>query len=608
MIEECLRKLRESNGFLRTSLRTFSEGGNFSTAEIEEYKVVLKMLGQQVDDAEGVILKVLNGMEVSQVNVAEEGMRAVDDLFKAHIKDVELLEQVRKLLNNGQVRVRAAVADDNAQAAELDSTIKALQASLDSTIEGPDAEQAAADAVVEMLRSRVNRLEALKPTEAEVAAIQAALVPPDEKAEQQTKAVTKTKYRTGGDQNPNSKRRTSRPPKGTAAGGAHAHAHAQLLADWSEGAPAEGSFMGDVHGIRVKCRAATLEQLVQPYYDSLRGRSPTRTSQIADSVQPFMAEVEDKLMVVHAKAVAYRKQCVIEYGDQVKLAAKLLSRHAEGVFDALAVEVSTTLTIDLKAPQKSHHQIVEAWLQKAGELELSLRPALGHPNNAAELAAMCEAEQKSQDDFTGLINLHFVDVGKIIAVQAARADTTLRKFRADLFATLDLAVMPSEVLHLPSEKKKSLKKLLREQMKVGTGRAAAPLPTKGDSGAAAAAGAANSPDAAAAAAAANAVVIGDARAERKSHEWSPRPNTVLEAPFFLEDSSAPVAPACTSTTTTPHTAADKCFLAACDAFESRTQAIVADLTEPRMRELGAVKNAKERWDFAVDTVKAPFVV
>lgn len=103
-------------------------------------------------------------------------------------------------------------------------------------------------------------------------------------------------------------------------------------------------------------------------------------------------------------------------------------------------------------------------------------------------------------------------------------------------------------------------------------------------------------------------VIGDARAERKSHEWSPRPNTVLEAPFFLEDSSAPVAPACTSTTTTPHTAADKCFLAAYDAFESRTQAIVADLTEQRMRELGAVKNAKERWDFAVDTVKAPFVV
>ena len=607
MIEECLRKLRESNGFLRTSLRTFSEGGNFSTAEIDEFRVVLKMLGQQVDDTEGVILKVLNGMEVSQVNVAEEGMRAVEDLFKAHIKDVELIEQVRKLLNNGQVQVRGAVADDNAQAAELDSRLHALQASLDSTIEGPDAEQAAADAVAATLRARVVRLSALKPTEAEIAAVQAALAPPDEKVPPAGGAATlgsKLNKQTAGRSKSSSKsetaiqRRKSRlPPKGGTTAGA------QILADWSDDAPVEGSFVGDVHAIRMKCRAAILEQLVQPYFDGLRGRSPTRSGQIADSIQPFMAGVEDKLLAVHTKAVSYRKQCVIEYGDQVKLAATLISRHADGVFDALATEVSTAMTIDLKAPQKDHHQVVEAWLEKAGELELSLRPALGHPNNSAELAAMCDAEQKSQDDFTAFIDAHFVAVGEIIAAQARRADATLRQFRGDLFATLDLAVLPSEVLHLPNEKKKSLKRLLREQMRGGGG--GVPAPSSTIAGDASPTAAVDSADAVAVATTAG--IASDARVERKSHEWAPRPNTVLEAPFFAEQMLV-VHLSCISSTTITHSAADKCFLAACDSFESQTQTIVAELAEQRTRELGAVKNAKERWDFAVDTVKAPFIV
>jgi len=236
------------------------------------------------------------------------------------------------------------------------------------------------------------------------------------------------------------------------------------LSDWGEAPPPE-SFLADVHDVRMRCRVAVHEQLVQPYYDGLRGRAPTRTELIADSVQPFMAGVETSLCAVHEKAVAYRKQSVIEYGDQVKTAAKLLTAHSYGVFSQLATEFVTTLTVDLKAPQKKHHQVVETWMKRASQLELSLRPALGHPNFAEELAKMCADEKQSQDEFNALIDTHFNGLGRTIAKEAAKAHATLSKYRLDLFATLDTAVLPSEVMILPDEKKKSLKKLLREQIK-----------------------------------------------------------------------------------------------------------------------------------------------
>jgi hypothetical protein len=76
--------------------------------------MVLKLLANKVDEAEGVILKVLNGMEVSQVNAAEERANQVSELHRTHLKDVVLQEQVRTLLNNASIQVRLGASSIDA--------------------------------------------------------------------------------------------------------------------------------------------------------------------------------------------------------------------------------------------------------------------------------------------------------------------------------------------------------------------------------------------------------------------------------------------------------------------------------------------------------------
>lgn len=420
-IDEMLRRLRESNGTLRTSLRTFSEGGNFSTAEIEEYKTVLKFLGADIDEAEGNILKVLNGMEVSLVNVAEEGMLAITELYESHIKDVEFIGEVKEMLSTTQIQVRSRVATDNAEAAALDANVAALKTLVNANRLTGDVVKVAAD-LGQSLRTRLTSLACLLPTtlpeepddellptinssghtsRRSMAVTSSSAHPPKARAARTSGGKSRT---------PKPGRRNSRVPT-------RREGNAPVLEEWPE--PPSLSFLKDVNTIRERCRTAICEKIATPYYDGLRGKTPTRADQIADVIQPFMEGIETQLNTMYDKATQYRKEAVLEFTDQVRVSVKLLTSLSKQVFISMSKESWSKLEKILDELCRKHDGDVIAWLAQGKEIEQSLRPSLGHPNNTAELEAKCTAEAARCDHFVVTVNEYYTLLGKQIGQEVS---------------------------------------------------------------------------------------------------------------------------------------------------------------------------------------------
>lgn len=66
-MDDALNGLREGNASLRTSFKTFSEGGNFSSFEVSTYRDVIVALESRIDEAESMIVEVLNKIEGEKV-------------------------------------------------------------------------------------------------------------------------------------------------------------------------------------------------------------------------------------------------------------------------------------------------------------------------------------------------------------------------------------------------------------------------------------------------------------------------------------------------------------------------------------------------------------
>ncbi|XP_015765794.1 PREDICTED: uncharacterized protein LOC107344618 [Acropora digitifera] len=78
-LDEMLSTVRNSNARFRKTFKVFSDGGNFSTDEIDEYRKRLERMANKIDSAEGSVMAELEGMESKRLEAATDFAGKLED-------------------------------------------------------------------------------------------------------------------------------------------------------------------------------------------------------------------------------------------------------------------------------------------------------------------------------------------------------------------------------------------------------------------------------------------------------------------------------------------------------------------------------------------------
>ncbi len=160
--------------------RLFSDGGNFSPEEVEDYKKRLEKASQKIDSAEGAIMADLEGMESKKLEQATKITADFEERyhheavamlwsiflfpcklrplhketvvfrFKHHMIDLVFVEKVARTLTNIQVKVKTEVADSNTQSQRLSHSLGDLDRRIDAC-ERPSPDKEVGDVLVRVL-------------------------------------------------------------------------------------------------------------------------------------------------------------------------------------------------------------------------------------------------------------------------------------------------------------------------------------------------------------------------------------------------------------------------------------------------------------------------
>ncbi|XP_066293451.1 coiled-coil domain-containing protein 180-like [Branchiostoma lanceolatum] len=141
-LDDTLATLRESNARFRMSFKLFSDGGNFSPEEIEEYRKKLERMANKIDSAEGFVMADLEGMEARRLEQATEVVNKFEDRFKNHLMDLIFIEKVTRWFTNTQVKIKSEVQESNTQSQTLHNHLNRLERRIDAVAKpNPDKEQ-----------------------------------------------------------------------------------------------------------------------------------------------------------------------------------------------------------------------------------------------------------------------------------------------------------------------------------------------------------------------------------------------------------------------------------------------------------------------------------
>ncbi|XP_019396411.1 PREDICTED: coiled-coil domain-containing protein 180 isoform X2 [Crocodylus porosus] len=131
-LEEALRKLRDSNMDFLKSCRLFSEGGNFSSEEVELFCKRLEQETARIDFVEGIIMGDMEKMESNYLEQANEVIGKFESKFHYLAVDRLFMDKIQRFLTNLQVKIKSEVANSNLQAQTLNSYLEKFLMKIDA--------------------------------------------------------------------------------------------------------------------------------------------------------------------------------------------------------------------------------------------------------------------------------------------------------------------------------------------------------------------------------------------------------------------------------------------------------------------------------------------
>ncbi|XP_065734855.1 LOW QUALITY PROTEIN: coiled-coil domain-containing protein 180 [Phocoena phocoena] len=126
-LEESLGKLRYTNVEFVRHCRLFSEGGNFSSEEIDSLCHRLEKEAARIEFVENLIMIKMEKMESEYLDQANDVINKFESKFHNLSVDLIFIEKIQRLLTNLQVKIKCEVAKSNLQTDGLNSSLEQLQ-------------------------------------------------------------------------------------------------------------------------------------------------------------------------------------------------------------------------------------------------------------------------------------------------------------------------------------------------------------------------------------------------------------------------------------------------------------------------------------------------
>ncbi|XP_054943061.1 coiled-coil domain-containing protein 180 isoform X1 [Physeter macrocephalus] len=126
-LEESLGKLRYTNVEFVRHCRLFSEGGNFSSEEIDSLCHRLEKEAARIEFVENLIMISMEKMESEYLDQANDVINKFESKFHNRSVDLIFTEKIQRLLTNLQVNIKCEVAKSNLQTDGLNSSLEQLQ-------------------------------------------------------------------------------------------------------------------------------------------------------------------------------------------------------------------------------------------------------------------------------------------------------------------------------------------------------------------------------------------------------------------------------------------------------------------------------------------------
>nr|XP_035956409.1 coiled-coil domain-containing protein 180 isoform X9 [Halichoerus grypus] len=126
-LEESMGKLRLTNIEFIKHCRLFSEGGNFSSEEIDLLCHRLEKEASRIEFVESLIMINMEKMESEYLDQANDVINKFESKFHNLSVDLIFIEKIQRLLTNLQVNIKCEVAKSNLQTDGLNSSLEQLQ-------------------------------------------------------------------------------------------------------------------------------------------------------------------------------------------------------------------------------------------------------------------------------------------------------------------------------------------------------------------------------------------------------------------------------------------------------------------------------------------------
>ncbi|XP_063792351.1 coiled-coil domain-containing protein 180 isoform X2 [Pseudophryne corroboree] len=525
-VEEMLGKLCDTNSDFIKSFRLFSEGGNFSPAEIENIRKRLHKASATITSFEGSIMVDLEGLESQCLEQATEVVKKYEDRFLSLTADAIFLENIQKLLTNLQVKLKALVVTSNSQSQQINCYLEQLRMKTDAcAYPNMDKEAVTSEelyvfvqTVMEDTRKRGHYLSCLlepcpvlseAPLQGPIATASRADAPllqenkvtfgtPDNllspsrtgklvlddaaviviknimKA-QQAYGESHQEPEDGSPQQPpaavsdQSLPIVPRPPSEPSSGNKHVRKLVKpcrmdkKYLVFGEKKVESDHFKGILTSVLWESSDHLL-YLAEEFYKKKERRSIGRPDLLQETFEDCADTLVLKLQSYEKQALDYYNNCLLEFREQLEQLEGLMSDVPPLVIEAQRRQYLDTMHASIQQSQLLFRKDLAEWEVEKEEMRNLLRPSLGHPDNRRALDEICQQEERRQREETEGIDRNAKHLQGCILESTQRFTAALASLTENMLLDLDETLTVDDVIPAKTEiPKPKLSTLIRRK-------------------------------------------------------------------------------------------------------------------------------------------------
>ncbi|XP_075041448.1 coiled-coil domain-containing protein 180 isoform X2 [Mixophyes fleayi] len=514
-VEEMLGKLCDTNSDFIKSFRLFSEGGNFSPAEIEVLRKRLHMASTTITLFEGSIMVDLEGLESRCLEQATEVVKKFEDRFLSLTLDKIFLENIQKLLTNLQVKMKALVVTSNSQSQQINCYLEQLQVKTDAcACPNMDKEAVTSEdlyafvkTVMEEVDKRSQYLSCLlepgptlseAPLQGPIATASRAdvtsqqenkvsfgspdnLLSPsrigklvlDDAAVSVIKNIMKTQQANGASHQEHEVGKAEqttvtvsvsnqslpivpRPPTQPSSGNKHMRKLVKpTRLDKKYQIFGEKKEESDnFKGILTSILWESNDNLLylaEEFYKKKERRPIGRPDLLQETFEDCADMLVLKLQSYEEQALEYYNNCLLEFREQLEQVEVLIREVPPLLIETQRREHLEAMQTNIQQARELFTKDLDKWEKTKEELRNLLRPSLGHPDNAQVLENICQQEERRQREETEGIDRNARHLQDCVSESIRRFTASLASLTENMLLKLDEVLTMDDVLPAKTE-------------------------------------------------------------------------------------------------------------------------------------------------------------